>query len=319
MIHEAGLNEGPLADEPSEAATVSLDLFPTGDDVSSYCTSNDPSQPYQRRTITNREGIMVAKCKLSEVVHGRLGLLEGFEEGEDHPATLMVLDFAFDSLKETRRIEAAEVTFHFTKGSSSDDDDDEGNDPAVVRIQPDGSLTLVETSQPVDTKMSGGFKIGAPPLAGFGTNAELAWERSKTKLNYDSTRLVGNTRQIGRDFGDDNAACWNFLQNRTENTGVPTAVRTSILLKREHDRPFRCIFQMKLKLDFKSSLKSAFKTVMGERIIDDPVLFDPTKKPTKRQLELFDTNSLASTDLRLLSSVVTKTILDDTVRHVGQG
>lgn len=294
-----------------EAATFSLDLFPTGDDASGYRTSNDPSEPYQRRTITNREGVMVAKCILSQVVHGRLGPLEGFDEDEDAPATLIVLDFTFDSLKKAGRIEAAEVTFHFTEGSGSED-----GDPAVVRIQPAGSMKLVETSQSVDTKTSGGFNIGAPPLAGFEAGAQLNWEQSKTKVAHDAIRLVGTTRQEGRDFGDDNAASWHLFENTTQKTGVPTAVRASILLKREHDRPFQCIFKMKLKLDFKSSLENAFNTVMGQRVIDDPVLFDPAKKPTKRQLELFDVGKLASTDLRLLSSVISKTVLDDTVRHV---
>ncbi|KAJ4286234.1 hypothetical protein N0V90_013268 [Kalmusia sp. IMI 367209] len=294
------------------APPISLELLPSGADSSAYRTRNDPSQPYQRAKITERGGAVGAECRMVDVVHGRLGSLEGYEEFEDAKATLIILDFAFDSRKNTRRIESAKTTFHFQATGGGDDD------PAVVRIDPDGRFELVETSHTVDTTTNLGLDIGAPPIAGFQAGAQVGWEQSTSRVKQDSTRLVGWKHQIDRDYGEDNAASWTLLENSTEKTGVPTSMRACILLKRENDLPFQCIFSLKLEVDLKSSLEKTMGMVFGKKLIDDPILFDPSRKPTKRQLEIFDINSLSSPSLAARSRVISKNVLDGTIHHVGQ-
>jgi hypothetical protein len=288
-----------------DPAIIDLELHPTGNDATGYRTRNDPSQPYQRAKITERNGVVGAQCRMIDVVHGRLGSADSYDGDEEAPATLIVLDFAFGSHKNARRIKAAQITFQFI---STCGDEEEG--PSVVSIEPCGSFVLAETTRPVETTISTGLDIGATPVAGFHAGAHLGWERSTSKSKNDSVRLEGKRHQLGRDYGDDDAATWTLLENSTEKTGIPSSLRAVILLKRPDDLPFQCIFSLKLEADLRTSLESAFGAVFGKKIIDDPVLFDPSRKPTKRQKETFNLDSLASEDLVAQSAVVNKNVLN---------
>lgn len=66
----------------------------------------------------------------------------------------------------------------------------------------------------------------------------------------------------------------------------------------------------------KSAFEIAIHSVFGQKLIDDPILFDPSKKLTKRQLQMFDINSLASPSLGALSTVIFKNVLGGTVHHI---
>lgn len=303
-----------VKEDENAGVLIGLELLPSGPDNSAYRTRNDPRQPYQRPTVTARDGVVGAQCRMVNVVHGRLGHLEGYEDDEDAKATLIILDFTFDNRKNARRIKSVQTTFHFQAK------DGEETDPAVVRIDPDGRFELVETSHPVDTTTKFGLEIGAPPIAGFQAGTQVGWERSTSKVKQDSTLLVGWKHLHGseRDFGEENAASWTMLENSTEKTGVPTSMRASVLLKRDNDLPFQCLFSLKLEVDMKSAFEIAVRSVFGQKLIDDPILFDPSRKPTKRQLEMFDINSLASPSLEARSDVVFKNVLDRTVRHFEQ-
>jgi hypothetical protein len=240
-----------------------------------------------------------------DVVHGRYGSFDGDDEDDETPATIILLDFAFSSSKIGRRIKAAQITFQF-KGEAEDGEDS----PSVARIEPCGSFVMEETTRSVDTTISAGVDVGAPPIAGFQAGAHLGWERTTTKTSPDCIRLEGKKHQLGKDYGDDDAATWTLLENATDKTGIPSSLRTVILLKRRYDGPFRCTFSLKLEVDTKTSLENALGAVFGKRVIDDPVLFDPARKPTNRQINKYDINSLASMDLVALSAVVYKNVLN---------
>lgn len=300
-------------DEDENAGVlIGLELLPSGPDASAYRTRNDPRQPYQRPTITDREGVVGAQCRMVNVVHGRLGPLEGYEDDEDARATLIILDFTFDNRQNARRIKSVKTLFHFQAK------DGEETDPTVARIDPDGRFEQLETSRPVDTTTKLGLQIGAPPIVGFQASTQVGWERSTSKVKQDSTVLVGRKHLHGseRDFGEDNAASWTMLENSTEKTGVPTSMRASILLKRDNDLPFQCLFSLKLEVDMKSAFETAINSVFGQKLIDDPILFDPSRKPTKKQFQMFDVNSLASPSLGAASRVIFKNVLGGAVRHI---
>lgn len=165
----------------------------------------------------------------------------------------------FDHRKNARRIKSVKITFHFQAK------DGEETEPAVVRIDPDGRFELVETSRPVDTTTSFGLEIGAPPVVGFQAGARVGWEQSTSKVKHDSTFLVGRKHLLGseRDFGEDNAVSWTMLENSTEKTGVFTSMRASILLKRNNDLPFQCLFFLTLEVDMKSAFEIAIHSVFG--------------------------------------------------------
>jgi hypothetical protein len=51
----------------------------------------------------------------------------------------------------------------------------------------------------------------------------------------------------------------DFLDNQTAKTGVPTLMRTVVLLKRKDGNPFQCV----VKTDARVDIKSTFKRVFG--------------------------------------------------------
>lgn len=64
-------------EDENAGVLISLELLPSGPDVSAYRTRNDPRQPCQRPAITERDGVVGAQCRMVNVVHGRLSPLEG--------------------------------------------------------------------------------------------------------------------------------------------------------------------------------------------------------------------------------------------------
>lgn len=278
-----------------EPYAIDIELFPTGDDTSGYRTRNhpSPSRQNQRTLITNREGVIFSKCTMKDVVHGRLGEIEG---SLDDPATLIVLKFEFGSSMNKRRIKAARIKLQFIDSNNRHGEDRE--DPNVLRMYPEGDFRLTKTSHILETKTSGGLNLGAPPIVGLQAGGQITWEETRTRQVHDSVRLHGRTALLGMEHGDVNTAIWTLLENHTDKTGVPAELCVSVLLTRHSDRPFQCIFEMELELDTRSALEKVLR-VMGKRNVDDPILFDPATRPTKKQLEIYPVDRLVSTDLRL--------------------
>lgn len=276
-----------------------ISLSPTGDEGSSFRTANDPGSPYQRQNVTERKGAVDVRCQVVDVVHGL-----------PHPdaeafATLIVLKFSFSSRKAGRRILEVQTSLEFAgceAGTAC---------PEVVNIAPYGDMVLVQTSQKEDEKLSLGGKIGAPPLLGVDAGVNLAWDKSVSRETTDATKLIGSMDLIGRNYGNANSASWSLVENRTAKTGVPTSMTASILLNREDDRPFKCIFKLHAIVDWMSSIER----LVGSRSRDDPVLFDPRIKPTNR-LQVYDHEALDSVDLERLANVTFMTVQDNSVKHI---
>ena len=82
-------------------------LNPGGDEGSSFRTRNDPSAPYQRTNVTERKGALDIRCTCLDVIHGLVS-----PDAEEF-ATIIVLNFRFDSRKTARRILAVNITLQF--------------------------------------------------------------------------------------------------------------------------------------------------------------------------------------------------------------
>ncbi|KAK8157186.1 hypothetical protein IWX90DRAFT_316534 [Phyllosticta citrichinensis] len=298
--HFSGSLDDQWEDVQDGESIFSIGLNPTGDAGSSFRTRNDPAAPYQRRNLIERKGAIDIRCNCLDVVHG-LFTPNNFEE----LATLIILQFNFDSRKRARRIASANIVLEF----SSSEPNKSG--PEVLKISPFGSMAMVQTVAQEEKTRNAGFKLGAPPFAGAEAAVELCWGNSVTSETTDQTRIVGSIDLKGRNYGPPNSVSWTLLENETKETGIPNAMRTAILLKRQNEAKFQCTLKIDAKVDLRSSLERMF----GGRPKDDPILFDPDMEPTDR-LRTYDVQNVAAVDLEEISGVSFMKIYDGAIQHV---
>ncbi|KAF9636706.1 hypothetical protein BFW01_g7602 [Lasiodiplodia theobromae] len=303
MAKKYGLAVGqsePEEESYDENSLFDIALNPTGDDGSSFRMQNDPAAPYQRKNVTERKGAIDIRCTCLDVIHGLLA-----PDNYEDRATLIVLKFNFDSRKRARRIASAKISLQFSS-------EDPGNgDPEVYRIAPFESLAMVPTTSLEEKAQWADFKLGAPPFAGFQAGTELGWERTVISETTDATRIIGTMDLRGRNYGEPNGVSWTLLENETQRTGVPTVLRTAILLKRRNDAKFRCTVKLDVNVDFRSKLER----MIGGKPKDDPVLFDPDMDPTNR-LEAYDILNLEAVDLERISGITLVKYYDGAVKHI---
>lgn len=94
-----------------------------------------------------------------------------------------------------------------------------------------------------------------------------------------------------------------------QKSGIPTTVRTAVLLKRmTADDRFKAEVDVQAEVDLASKLDGAIDKVFGKVESDDAVVFDPGKKGS---VESVDGERLGQTDLMALSAVSKTTFLAD--------
>ncbi|RFU27757.1 hypothetical protein B7463_g8574, partial [Scytalidium lignicola] len=265
--------------------SIEMDEGADGDTDSTYRTQNDPRRPQQRQNIVERKGAVDVRCLAIDVIHGYL-------EPDSEPATLLVFEFRLDSRKRARRIAEAHLGFTFASDNGGT------ADPEVIQIAPKGRMILVPTKQQESSTVGGDANVGGGVL-GATLGGSVKWEKTVSRETSDATAVVGSIDLVGRNYGGSNSASWTLLENRTMGTGVPAFVRTAVLLKREdEENEFRATFKIQAQADMVSS----FQKVFGRTPKDDPILYDPTLKPTNK-LRKYDCNHLGDVDLNELSAV----------------
>jgi hypothetical protein len=299
------------SDDPTEdPSTIDLPSFdiglsPTGDAGSSFRTQNDPSAPFQRSNYIERKGAVDIRCSCLDVIHGL------FSIESEVLATLIVLQFRFDARKRARRFESVDISLEF-KGMKPGD-----SGPEVYTISPVGRMSLVPTAQHEDIKRNASLQLGgAAPLGGVTATGTVGWEKSVSKDTSDETTLTGSIDLKGRNWGKSNCASWTLLENKTTKTGVPTSMRTAVLLKRKDETPFQCVVKIDASVDFKSTLERVFGG-KGREPKDDPVFFDPELEPTNN-LRKYDVEELGVFDLESVCDVTFATVLGGVMKDKAQ-
>ncbi|KAL8738810.1 MAG: hypothetical protein Q9181_000452 [Wetmoreana brouardii] len=287
-----------------------IGLFPTGDEGSSFRTQNDPSAPLQRSNYIERKGAVDIRCSCLDVVHGL------FSAESEVFATLIVLQFRFNARKHARRFESVDISLEFGGMKPG-----EGG-PEVHAIAPEGRMSLVPTTQHEEVKRSGGLQLGgAAPVGGVTATGTVGWEKSVSRDTSDETSVTGSIDLKGRNWGESNCASWTLLENKTTKTGVPTSMRTAVLLKRKDESPFQCVVKIDAKVDFKSSVERLFGG-KGREPKDDPVLFDPELEPTNN-LRKYEIEELRAFNLESVWDVTFATklgwVLKDKAQKGGGG
>jgi len=287
-----------LAERPSTIDLPSFDigLSPAGDAGSSFRTQNDPSAPLQRSNYIERKGAVDIRCSCLDVIHG----LYSAESGVF--ATLIVLQFRFDARKRARRFESVDISLEFGARKPGQ------GGPEVYAIAPVGRMSLVPTVQHEEVKRTASLQMG-----GITARGAVGWEKSVSKDTGDQTTVTGSIDLRGRNWGKSNCASWTLLENKTTKTGVPTSMRTAVLLKRKDESQFQCVVKIVASVDFKSTLERVFGG-KGRTPKDDPVLFHPELEPTNN-LQEYCIEKLGAFDLGSVCDVTFTTILSGVLKY----
>jgi hypothetical protein len=263
-----------------------------------FHTANQPDAPYQRKTITERRGPVDIRCKSREVVHGDFG-----PESDDF-ATLLVYDFHFDAMKRFRRVARGSITFEFSSSVAG------APAPEVHAIAPFGRYSLQQTSQEESYTREGSVNADVGQM-GASLGGSYSWSKTVNRTTTHDTRVVGVT--ICNGYGKDVGVNWVLHENDATKAGVPSFLRTAILLKRAQDQPFQCEVRIDIEADWKTEMTRFF----GVKGKDDPVLFDPELPPTNNLRRAYDTGNLGAIQVGDLFDATIQTTFNGAVKaHV---
>ncbi|KAE9371782.1 hypothetical protein N431DRAFT_426390 [Stipitochalara longipes BDJ] len=301
-LAEEYISDDEIEDEQdSDLPSFDISLSEKGDDGSSFRTENDPSAPYQRSNYIERKGAIDIRCSCLDVIHGQFSSESGMF------ATLIVLQFRFDARKRARRFQSADIELEF-KGMKPGE-----SGPEVSAIAPVGKMSLVPTTQTEEVSRKAGLQLGAAaPIGGITATGSVGWKKCVIRDTSDDTTVIGSIDLKGRNWGPSNCASWTLLENETAKTGVPSSLRTAILLKRKDEKPFQCVVKVDAVLDAKSRIERMFGG-KGRDPKDDPVLFDPEIEPTNK-LRKYDLEELGAFDLEGICDVTMTTVLNGAVK-----
>jgi hypothetical protein len=272
-------------------STFIIDLNPAGDG-GAFRIKNAPGE-ITRDHIIDRGQDLVVQANIVEVIHGKL-------QPNGDPATLIVTEFFFVSTKPGRRFTSAIITYRFTSVDSA------GVGPDVIDIAPKGHFSMHQTKKHVESGRSAQLSLQGP-AGPVNPGVTFAMDLKQSYDTKDQITLSGTMRIEGREFGGKDTARWALMENGVQKSGIPTEVRTAILLKRRHDeaeKRFHAVVEVAAGVDLVSSLGNISKKVLGRIPKDDPVIFDPQHPLGVRE-------DLAKEDLQKLSAIKITKMLSD--------
>lgn len=270
-----------------------ISLERTGDAGSSFRTQNMPGQ-LQRQSLVDRgsNSDFTVQGDLINVIHGQFS-------PDGKPATLIVAEFRFLTADSSRRFRAATIELQFAE--SLDPNSKGFDDPEVVRIAPVGNNSLNPTQEAwTSTRTSSASAEAGVDFAKLG--GSLSWEISKSFEKEYRAVVNGAIRIEGRNYGMKNQARWNLLENESSRDGIPSLLRTGVLLIRKDNEDFLATIKIKAKVDILHSLHSKFQNLLGTTPKDDPVFFDPDLPPVGEVPEGLELDNLSGYDLTKLSA-----------------
>ncbi|KAM0545411.1 hypothetical protein ACHAPJ_011316 [Fusarium lateritium] len=266
------------SDSDLDETSISIGLDKTGEKGSGYHTRNNPSNPFQRATVTERRGIIQVRCNSREVIHGGVS-----PDGDN--ATLLVYDFHLDTTKRSRRVRTATLEFQFSSSVPG------VPAPEVQAIAPAGRTTLLPST--AEQSKTRGYEVTAEAGQFVTAGGGVKWETTVSQTISDDARVIGHI--FSDDYGKGVGASWVLHENVLKESGTPSFLRCAILLNRKYDEEnFECKIKVKAEADWKTEMGRFF----GSTPRDDPILFDPTLPPTnKLRKEGYDVENLGALDL----------------------
>lgn len=227
--------------------------------------------------------------KRPAVVYGyRHATIHGYfvdREDERKAGSLIILDWQFLPRDPSKRFRFVRINVVF----AGPDGCSVWEEPAVYQMAPRGTHALLETTYTENKKKGLEASLGAE----FGGSASLKsmYELSTSTAMADKIRISGQpyldfSAGPERDPDRLNAVEWNFFENASQRSGLPTYVRTAILLSRETDDEFTATFTIRAKVGALTDIATGLKKVLGRKEEDDPIIFVPSIK----EKTAFDSN-----------------------------
>jgi hypothetical protein len=271
-----------------------IPLFTEGDRGASFRLRNKPGET-QRGHIMQRGSDLTIQGDFYSITHG------SFTPGGD-AATLLVIDFRFTgSSTRNKRFKTAKIEVRF--GSYGDG---VGEDPEVRKIAPHGSFALDSATETVSTTLSAntsGQAGAGPATLGIGAG----WEKTKTTTRQASCTLTGSLWIDGRDMGSPNMGRWKIGENQIEKRGIPTLLRTALLITQCLPTSFQALVTVHTEVNLAHAVTEQVRRLIGHQVVDvvDPIIFaqGPTRQPAGAQLAGIDTENLSACDLEQLVKV----------------
>jgi hypothetical protein len=145
--------------------------------------------------------------------------------------------------------------------------------------------------------------------------AGIQWEKSYERTYDTQAHLFGSKTIVGRNFGSSNAVQWKLIEDKSQLDGIPSYLRTAVLLKRKSDDRFLGTIKIEVEISGLSfDLRHTIQKVVGG-IQDDQVVFDPLARPRGPLSNILDLRNLIQCDLNSLATVISTTV-EDTQRLV---
>ncbi|KAI1825478.1 hypothetical protein F4861DRAFT_501268 [Xylaria intraflava] len=242
---------------------IEILLFEGGDPSSGFRTKNAEGDK-ARGVLIDRGDVLALRARLASVTHGDYA-----PDGD--AATLLVFEFNFLSMKQSRRFKAAKIILTFEDASGN-----LKNRPEVVTIAPAGKFFINKAVDVRDVKRSANVSLNGS-VGGVGGSVGYVWDISQTKETDHATTLVG-TKRLFADWGKDDGVIWNLEEDSFTKAGIPSFLRAAVLLRRRDDVPFRFTIQVETDVDFEGK----FRRMLG---LEKPKVVDPVELDNNTDLE----------------------------------
>lgn len=281
----------------ADQTEFAFSLAPGGQAVenNNYRTRDKYVSQKERPDVYDEGKVLNMQMSLVEVVHGTMDSTLG-----SAPATLIIIDFRFVSHDPSRRFQKATIELQF----QATNDPQDLNPPEVLKIAPMGTWGLQKSEKNLEGKRAAKLDAGATFVANV--SGELEWSMTTTKTEYDEATLVGMPTKRGRKIEPKNTAVWSMSENEDIERGIPSLLRTAILLKRQDYADFKCFITVETKVNWRPQGLSPSVESRKAGGNTDHVTFSPLLKRTKAPLAGIEPSELDNVVMTKLMAVTTR-------------
>ncbi|EWC43893.1 hypothetical protein DRE_01245 [Drechslerella stenobrocha 248] len=238
-------------------------LFAEGDSNSGFRTKNDPGTTF-RSELVDRGDTLMTQARIKYIANGTLVPNKDL-------ATLLVFEFEFinHSPDQSRRFKSAEIALRF----ENTEPEVPGLALEVYKIAPANVNTILKTKRvrEVSHKVGAGIEIGGIPVV----SPEVSYEYgvSEEKISEHSIRVSGSMYMMAPHNNRRNTVRWSLSENTHMKGGIPSLIRTVVLLR----RPPGAIIRTNIRIDTEVDLFTNARRFFGRERLDDvdPVDIDP--------------------------------------------
>jgi len=261
-------------------------LYETPDDGQLH-TLNIPPTEEQRRTITDRgrNKDYVIQTRLHTCIHGTL---------DGHiPSSLIVFEYRVKFNKERRAFSTVRTSFSFTKSKNPHSDKTPfvpGHGIEVKAFAPFQNYVQYHETTAEETRERGGkATLGTPSELPVQASLEGSGsDTSKHTQRYFDEGYAGTRHDEERNL--DNAVEWYLHHNESQGDGVSPIFRVAILLKREDSELFYGHFVITVEGGIRFAIADTLRSFMMAP--DDPIIFNPARKPLWNGSEVSDPKTI---------------------------